>query len=78
MGIYGAVGPRGGDYMVQVDGGDFVTFNGTKSTLVPNTLLYQDNNLVPGTHAVKISNSPFTGQTLSIDFAIIHGPSLTK
>ena len=43
-------------------------------------LLYQNNNLVPGTHAVKVSNSPyaFTGQTLSIDFAITYGPSSTK
>ena len=77
MEIYGAVGPWGGDYTVQVDGGNSVTFNGTKNTLVPKTLLYQDN-LVPGPHAVKISNSPHTGQTLSIDFAIIYGPSSTK
>ena len=78
MEIYGAVGPRSGDYTVQVDGGDSFTFNGTKSALVPQTLLYQDNDLGSGTHAVKISNSPFTGQTLSIDYAIAYGPSSTK
>ncbi|KAF9793501.1 hypothetical protein BJ322DRAFT_1035047 [Thelephora terrestris] len=70
--IYGAVGPSSGNYTVQVDNGTPFLFNGTKVNLTPQTLLYQDNSLAPGTHTVNISNSPFTGQSLSIDFAIIY------
>jgi len=71
--IYGSVGPNSGNYTIQSDGGESVTFNGTKSVLTPQTLLYQDNSLAPGTHEVKISNSS-PGQTLNIDFAVIYGP----
>lgn len=73
MEIYGAVGPWSGAYTVQIDDGDSVTFNGTKNSLIPQTLLYQGNSLVPGAHKVKILNSPFAGQTLSIDCAVIFG-----
>lgn len=76
--IYGAVGPSSGAYTVQVDGGESVTFNGTKSALNPQTLLYQDNSFAPGRHTVKISNSPFVGQTLSIDYAVIRSASSTR
>ena len=72
MEIYGTVGPAFGNYTVQVDNGAPVTFNATKVNLVPQALLYQDNSLAPGSHSVKISNSPFSGQNLSIDFAIIY------
>ena len=78
MEIYGAVGPRNGAYTIQIDGGTSVTFNGTKENLIPQTLLYQGNSLVPGRHTVKISNSPFTGQTLSIDYAVIHSSSSNR
>ena len=71
--IYGAVGPTIGNYTVQIDGGQSVTFNGTKSVLTPQTLLYQDNSLVPGSHTVNISNPG--GQTLSIDYAITYSLS---
>ena len=77
MEIYGAVGTWSGNYTVQVDGGGSVILNGTKSAFFPKALLYQNNSLDLGPHEVKISNSPFTGQTLSIDFAIIYGPSPT-
>ncbi|KAF9653279.1 hypothetical protein BDM02DRAFT_3087395 [Thelephora ganbajun] len=70
--IYGAVGPMNGVYTVQVDNGDSFTFNGIKDNLIPKTLLYQNNNLAPGRHTVNISNSPFAGQTLSIDYAVIY------
>ena len=75
MEIYGAVGPGHGNYTVQVDDGTPATFNGTKNNVVPQTLLYQSNSFVPGTHRVKISNSPFTGQALTIDFAVIYTSS---
>ena len=70
--IYGAVGPSLGAYTVQVDDGTPVSFNATNIDLIPQTLLFQDNSFAPGTHTVKISNSPFAGQSLSIDFAIIY------
>jgi len=73
--IYGTVGPMNGVYTVQIDSGDSVAFNGNKDNLVPRTLLYQSNSLVPGTHTVTISNSPFDGQTLSIDYAVVYGSS---
>jgi len=71
--IYGAVGPSSGVYTVQVDNSDAVTFNGTKSALIPQTLLYASNVLVPGSHTVKILNSPYAGQTLNIDYAVFSG-----
>lgn len=77
MEIYGAVGPFNGAYTVQVDNGDTVILNGTKRNLVPQTLLYQENGLTSGKHMLKISNSPFTGQTLSIDYAVIYSSSST-
>ena len=73
--IYGAVGPNSGAYTVQVDGGTPAAFNGTKNSLHTQTLLYQYNEVVSGTHTVNISNTPFAGQTLSIDYAIIYGNS---
>lgn len=76
--IYGSVGPAQGIYTVQVDNGNPVTFNGTRTNLVPQTLLYQNNSFAPGKHTVKISNSPFTGQTLRIDYAIIYGPPSSR
>lgn len=70
--IYGAVGPSFGAYTIQVDDGTPVSFNATNIDLIPQTLLFQDNSFTPGTHTLKISNSPFTGQSLSIDFAVIY------
>jgi len=76
--IYGTVGPNNGAYTVQIDNGVPVAFNGTKNTLRPQTLLYQNNSLVPGPHAVKISNTPFTGQTFGIDYAVIYRNASTR
>jgi len=70
--IYGAVGPNGGAYTVQVDNGAPATFNGTKNALHTQTLLFQYNGNSPGNHIVKVSNTPFSGQTLSIDYATIY------
>ena len=78
MEIYGAVGLNASTYTVQTDGGGSVTFNGTKSVLTPQTLLYQDNSLVPGRHEVKISNAASGVSTLSIDFAVIYGIPSTE
>lgn len=75
MEIYGTVGPSNGVYTVQIDNGGSVTFNGTKSSLVPQTLLYQNNSLALGRHTVNISNTPFAGQTLSIDYAVVYSSS---
>jgi hypothetical protein len=72
--IYGSVGPDEGLYTVQVDNDNSLIFNATNSQLT-SALLYQDNSIVPGKHTVKISNSPFTGQTLRIDYAIIYSHS---
>ena len=72
MEIYGAVGPSGGAYTVQVDNGTPATFNATKSVLHTQTLIFQYNGYSPGSHTVKISNTPFAGQTLSIDYATIY------
>lgn len=76
--IYGAVGPDGGIYTVQADNGNSVTLNATKTQFTSGALLYQDNSLVPGKHSVKISNSPFSGQTLRIGYAVIYAPPSSK
>jgi len=76
--IYGTVGPNNGAYSVQIDNGIPVVFNGTKSIFHPQILLYQNNSLVPGPHAVKISNTPFAGQTLGIDYAVIYRNASTR
>jgi hypothetical protein len=73
--IYGAVGPEGGSYTVQIDNGQSVTLNGTKNNLIPQTLLYQGNSFALGTHTMMVSNTPFAGQMLSIDYAIIQRSS---
>lgn len=77
MEIYGAVGPNNGAYTVQVDNSNPVVLNGTKNALHTQTLLYQCGNLVPGTHTVNISNTPFAGQTFSVDYAVIYSSSST-
>ena len=72
--IYGMIGPNGGPYTVQVDGGSPATFNAKSAYLTPQTLLYRSNGLGPGPHEVRIANTPFSGQTLSIDYAVVWRP----
>jgi len=70
--LYGTVGPDNGAYTVQVDDGDSTVLNGTKESLVTQTLLYQGTGLAQGKHTLRISNSPFSGQTLGIDYAVVY------
>lgn len=72
--IYGGIGPQAGPYTVQVDGGPSTTLNATSQYLTPQTLLYRCNGLDPGQHQVRVANTPSSGQTLSIDYAIINRP----
>lgn len=75
MELYGVVGPSGGTYTVQFDDGPSRIFNASNEKLSPRSVLYQDSGLGPGEHTVKIANTPFSGQTLGIDYAVVWGPS---
>jgi hypothetical protein len=71
--LYGVVGPFAGLFTVQLDDNPPKTLNATRTKFTPQTILYQDSGLSEGTHTMMITNSPFlfSGQTLSIDYAII-------
>jgi len=73
--LYGMVGPSGGSYTVQLDNGPSRSFNASRDKLSPQTILYQNTGLSPGEHTVRITNSPFSGQSLGIDYAVFLGPS---
>ena len=72
--IYGMIGPNGGPYTVQIDDGSPVTLDAKSEYLTPQTLLYRCTGLGPGPHKVRMANAPFLGQTLGIDYAIVHRP----
>jgi hypothetical protein len=65
------VGPSCGLYMVQLDGSSPVTFNASRTRFSPQEILYQDSELSPGNHTMRITNAPFSGQTLGIDYAVV-------
>jgi hypothetical protein len=71
--LYGAVGPFGGLFTVQLDG-QGKTLNATRTKFVPQTVLYRQSGLSPGNHTLRVINAPFSGQTLSIDYATIGQP----
>ena len=73
--IYGVVGPSDGPYMVQLDGGSLTMLNASRTRSSPEMVLYQTSGLNSGNHTVRITNSPFTGQTLNVDYAVV-GQSL--
>jgi len=73
--LHGMVGPSGGLYTVQLDNGLSKTFNASGGKFSPQAVLYQSSGLGPGKHALRITNAPFSGQTLSIDYAVIRRPS---
>ena len=72
--IYGTIGPQAGPYTVQVDGGPSTTFNATSQYLTPQTLLYRCTGLDSVNHQFRMINAPFSGQTLSIDYAVVRRP----
>jgi hypothetical protein len=72
--LYGVVGPSAGLYAVQLDNGLSRTFNSSRERFSPQVVLYQESGLSPGKHTMKIMNTPFSGQTLSIDYAVVRGP----
>lgn len=69
--LYGALGPSGGLFTVQIDGGPEKTLNALRSKFTPQMVLYQQSGLGPGNHTMKITNAPFSGQTLSIDYVTV-------
>ena len=71
MEIYGNTGPKGGPYTVQVDGGSTVELDAKSEYLTPRTLLYRGTGLGQGSHKIRITNTPFSGQTLNVDYAIV-------
>lgn len=72
--LFGMVGPSCGPYTVQLDNGLSRTFNASRDKLSPQTILYEGTGLNPGEHTLRITNSPFSGQNLSIDYAVVRGP----
>ena len=73
--LYGVTGPFAGLFTVQIDGGLPETLNASRSRFTPQEVLYQSNGLESGNHTMRVTNAPFTGQTLSIDYAIVEQPS---
>lgn len=75
MELYGAVGPSSGAFTVQLDNGPSMILNATRQRFSPRMVLYQTSGLDLGKHTMRITNAPFSGQTLSIDYAVIWRPS---
>jgi len=69
--LYGVVGPCSGAFTVQIDNGPPRTLNATRQRFSPRMVLYQDSGLGPGQHTLRVTNAPFSGQTLSIDHAVV-------
>lgn len=69
--LYGVVGPFGGPFTVQIDGGPEKTLNASRTKFTPQMVLYQQSGLGSGNHTMKIMNAPFSGQTLSIDYVTV-------
>ena len=72
--LYSPVGPSAGPFTVLLDGNLPKTLNATRSKFTQQTVLYQDSELSQGAHTMMIMNSPFSGQTLSIDYALVEQP----
>ena len=72
--LFGVVGPSCGPYTVQLDNGLSRTFNASRDKVSPQTILFEGTGLSPGEHTVRITNTPFSGQNLSIDYAVVRGP----
>ena len=72
--FYGVVGPSAGRYTVQLDDGPSETYDASRDKFAPRMVLYQDSGLGPGEHTLRVANTPFSGQTLSVDYAIVEGP----
>ena len=68
------IGPNGGPYTVQVDDDSPITLDAKSGYLTPQTLLYRCTGLGLGPHKVRLVNTPFGGQTLGIDYAIVRRP----
>jgi len=73
--LYGVVGSSSGPYTAQLDDGPSRTFDAKRDVSSLQTILYQDSGLSTGSHTVRITNAPFSGQTLSIDYAVVWGSS---
>ena len=71
MELYGAVGPSAGAFTVQLDDGPLKVLNATRQRFSSQMLLYQASGLDSGNHTLTIMNAPFSGQTLSIDYAVV-------
>ena len=69
--LCGVVGPFAGLFTVQIDDGPPKTLNASRTKFSPQMVLYQGSGLGPGNHSMKISNAPFSGQTLSIDYVTV-------
>jgi hypothetical protein len=65
------VGPSGGAFTVQLDEGLLTPLNATSKGFSSRVVLYQNSGLGPGVHTMRVMNTPFSGQTLSIDYAVI-------
>ncbi|KAJ8518723.1 hypothetical protein ONZ45_g4244 [Pleurotus djamor] len=77
--VFGAVNNNLGSYSVQLDDRPPETFNATVLEYVPQTILYQSDNLGPGLHTVKFVNQPErSGLGLLLDYALITGESTTQ
>ena len=72
--LCGPVGPSAGPFTVLLDDNLPKTLNATRSKFTPRMVLYQDSGLSQGAHTMMIMNSPFSGQTLSIDYALVEQP----
>ncbi|KAG6819254.1 hypothetical protein H0H93_013728, partial [Arthromyces matolae] len=69
--LYGTVGPRNGAFSVQLDGLSATTYQGSRTTYTPQTLLFYASNLGFTTHTLLITNTE-NNANLDIDYAHVH------
>lgn len=65
------VGTSGGPFTVQLDGVLSKTLNASWDKPCPQMVLYHASGLDPGQHTMRVINSPFLGQTLGVDYAVV-------
>jgi hypothetical protein len=77
--LVGPVGPNGGSYTVQVDGGPTKNYTTNNQFYTPHSMLYHADSLGPGQHRLKLSYmSTSPDQVFSIDYANVYSASSSR
>ena len=69
--LFGTSGPSNGQYSVQLDGGQTVTYNATNAYPTNyGVVIYHADNLGSGSHQIVLTNLPaISDQILAVDYA---------